>query len=268
MATSSMVPYSNPAGNNQTNPSLLKASASPILTVPTSNPLTSPLATAQTNPLIPTGAVTAPISSTSVTGTPTTGGTQLTPNAANAINPSTYNQLVDIYGGVGQELGAFEGSIAGTNSATLQEYINSLAPQEATSQANLSASLGAGGVSPNSSVAALGESNLQAQEFAQISGESANLTQSQQDLEAQLIESTLPSAQKQVADSSPWNILGNVLGDIGSAVSDVTGLGGITSLFSHGGSSSNSLPFGGADTTNEDTLLESLNTIGIPQGAS
>jgi len=128
-------------------------------------------------------------------------------------------------------------SISGTDSTALQEYIQSLAPTEATADANLHASLGAGGVSANSSVAALGESNLQAQETSAIAGEAASLTESQQSLEAKLIESTLPAAQQQVVDSSPLHILGQVLGDVGSAVGDVMGLGSITGMFGGAGAS-------------------------------
>jgi len=246
-----MVPYSNPAGNNQTSP---KSTLAPptVASLPSVNP-TNPATSLQANPLIPTGAGSpGAIAPASVIpgATANAGVPAFTPGTDNAINPTTYNQLTDIYGGVGQQLGAFEGSIAGTNSAALQEYITSLQPQEAQADANLHASLGAGGVSANSSVAALGESNLQAQEFASISGESASLTESQQQLEAKLIESTMPDAAKQVVDSNPLNIAGQVIGDIGSIASDFMGLGGITGGFklpSFGGASASVPSSGGSD---------------------
>ena len=281
MSTGSMVPYSNPAGNNQTTPKST-LTTTPASQLPGSGGTLSALSgspgatVAQSNPLIPAGAattVTTPtstssgISSTAVTGTApvsATGGTALTPNAANAIDPSAYNQLVDIYGGIGGELGAFEGSIAGTNSATLNEYIASLAPQEATAQANLNASLGAGGVSANSSVAALGNANLQSQEFANISAESANLTQSQQALEANLIESTLPAAAQQVADSSPWHIAGEVLGDIGSVVGDVTGLGALTGGFSSLAGVAGGAGAGSQYASLDNSAIYDMNNQGIP----
>lgn len=241
MATSSMIPYSNPAGNNQTSPVTAGTVGPGVATgaVPVANPL-QPGAAAGANPFIPAGgtaatSVSLPGSSpTPITSTAVTGAATPIP-ATGVVSGDAYNQLHDIYGAAGGTLTDFMNSISGTNSATLQEYIKSLAPQEATAAANLHASLGAGGVSANSSVAALGESNLQAQEFASIAGESANLTQSQQQLEASLIEGTLPDAAKQVADSNPWNILGTVLSDVGSVASDFLGVGGITGAFGGAG---------------------------------
>lgn len=247
MATSSMIPYSNPAGNNQTSPPVITSGGAPgvgsVGSIPTTNPV-NPGQAATQNPLIP------------ATATPGITSGSVLPGVAPAagqgvVSGDAYNQLRDIYGAAGGTLTDFMNSISGTNSATLQEYIKSLQPQEAQADANLHASLGAGGVSANSSVAALGESNLQAQEFAAIAGESANLTQSQQNLEAHLIEGTLPDAAKQVADSNPLNIFGTVLGDIGSVVGDVMGLGGITGgLSSMFGGSSGSIPAGNAEIAN------------------
>ena len=260
MATSSLVPYSNPAGKNQTSPGT--TSPTPIVSqVPTATPL-NPTAAASTNPLVPSATA---ITSNSVVpaATSTTSAAQLTPGSANAIDPTAYNQINDIYGGTGQLFSSLLGSISGTNSASLQEFIQSLVPQEATAQANLNSALGASGVSANSTVAAIGDANLQSQEFATVSGEAEKLTQSQQDLEAQLIESIMPSAEKQVADSSPLAILGDVLGDVGSAASDVLGLGGITGGLGLGGSSSSSAATVPSTGTSEDSLLESINMLGI-----
>lgn len=225
----------NPTTATLGNPLVPAGVGAPGVTVP-GQPLTGATPTGGISP-------TSVVPGASGTGVPTPA---FTPGANNAINPQTYNQLVDIYGGVGQQLGAFEGSIAGTDSAALQEFVQSLAPQEATAQANTNASLGAGGVSANSSVAAIADSNLQAQEFAAISGESEKLTENDQSLTANLIESTLPSAEKQVADSNPLNILGDVLGDVGSVVGDVMGLGavtgGVNSLFKSGFGGASSVP--------------------------
>lgn len=224
----------NPTTATIGNPLVPVSTSGPGVTVP-GQPLTGATSTAGISPtsVVP-GAASGP-------GTPA-----FTPGTNNAINPDTFNQLHDIYGGVGDQLGAFEGSIAGTDSAALQEFIQSLAPQEATAQANTNASLGAGGVSANSSVAAIADSNLQAQEFAAISGEAEKLTENDQSLTANLIESTLPSAEKQVADSNPLNILGSVLGDVGSIASDVMGLGAVTggasSLFKSGFGGASSVP--------------------------
>jgi hypothetical protein len=220
-----MVPYSNPGGNNQTTPGASNA----LPAINTLNPIATPTpinptAAATVNPLVPASAIVPSSIPTAGTGSQTVSG-------------AAYNQLNDIYGAAGGTLTNFMNSMSGTNSAVLQEYIQSLAPQEATADANLHASLGAGGVSANSSVAALGEANLQAQETSAIAGEAANLTESQQSLEAKLIESTLPAAQQQVVDSSPLHIFGQVLGDIGSAVGDVMGLGSITGMFGGAGAS-------------------------------
>jgi hypothetical protein len=105
--------------------------------------------------------------------------------------------------------------MSGTNSAVLQEYIASLVPQEAKAQANVNATLGAGGVSTNSSVAALADANLAAQEQASIAGESASLTQSQEQLTAQLLTGVEPAAAAETAQSG-WSVFGDVLSGIGA----------------------------------------------------
>lgn len=243
MATSSMVPYSNPAGNNQTTPTSTVASV-PASMLPASNPL-QPTTAAASNPLIPASSVIPP---SIAAPTPITGDTTQATNIAPIVPGGTASnnlqtQLVDIYGqGVGASLFNEINNMSGTNSTVLQEYIASLQPQEATAQANLNASLGAGGVSANSSVAALGDANLQAQETGQIAQESANLTMDQQQLTSQLLQGTEGAAIKEVA-SSGWDVLGSVLGDVGSIAGDVMGLGGITGMFGGSGGGS-SIPMG------------------------
>lgn len=214
MATSSMVPYSNPAGRNQTSPST-RITATPLTTVPTSSPV-NPTAVAQDNPAVPSGVVTAP-GGTSATVSTTPGGDQ----------SAFYQQLQDIYGASGNQLFDFMQKIGGVDSQTLQDYIKSLQPQFAKSEANLRASLGAGGVSANSSVAALGEADLQSQEQGLISGESANLLQSQEQLQAMLLGGVLPSAEKQVADSSGWNTFAQILNAVGGVAGSFMGLGDV-----------------------------------------
>lgn len=212
MATNSMIPYSNPAGNNQTTPGAgTMAQAVPLPVTSPMNPTAAPAA----NPLIPN--VIPGVSST----VPSAGST-----AANQTN--TQQQLTDIYGqGVGTDLTDLLGSIGGTNSTTLQEFEQSLVPQEATAKANLDASLGAAGVGGNSSVAAIGNANLQAQEFAATSNETAQLTQEGQQLESNILGQTEGAAEKEVA-SSGWDVFGQVIGDVGSLAGDVLGMGGIT----------------------------------------
>ena len=160
MATSSMIPYSNPAGKNQTSPSVQGTAAQPT-TLPGATPGASATATpttATSNPLIPAVA---------------SGGA-----VPSVTSDSLGSELSDIFGsGVGGAASSFLGSISGTDSVILQEYVKSLGPQMATAQAQTNAALGAGGVSANSSVAAIADANLQAQEFSSIAQESAALTQ-------------------------------------------------------------------------------------------
>lgn len=260
MATSSMVPYSNPAGKNQTSPSST-ISTMPSQGLPIVSP-TNPGAANIANPLIPasgTPGITVPsqtvsaVPSTSSTGITAgqvtgTGSTSAAPGQTSAgtgfITSGTDNgmnalqkQYQDIYGqGTGDSLYTLLNSMSGTNSTILQEYIQGLQPQEAAASANLRAGLGAGGVSANSSVAALGEANLQAQEFATISNESANLTAHQEDLTANILQGTQSDSAREVA-SSGWDILGSVLQDAGSIAGNVLGVGGITGAFGLGKSS-------------------------------
>lgn len=202
MATNSMVPYSNPAGKNQTSPVSTLSTATPGMAVPTSTP-TDPAAAIQANPAIP------------ATATPTVPSTV----AAPGTDQPFAQQLNDIYGASGDSLYWFLQNMSGVNSQTLQDYIKSLGPEFAKSDANLRASLGAGGVSANSSVAALGEANLKASEDALVAGESANLLQSQEQLQANLLESVLPDARNEISDSSGWNTFAHI-------IDGIAGLGG------------------------------------------
>jgi hypothetical protein len=166
---------------------------------------------AQTNPFAPN----APN-----LGLNTTSGAQI----AQSSDPNQnllQKQLVDIYGkGVGGELTGLLTSMQGTDSAALQSYIASLQPQEAKAQASTNATLGAQGVSGNSSVAAIADSNLQAQETAAIAGESAQLQTHQEDLTASILSGTQQSAQKEVA-SSGWQVFGDVLNSLGQDAAKV-----------------------------------------------
>ena len=182
-----------------------------------------------------------PAASGTVPGTQQTNSTNgATPNtsAQNGFitNNSSYSsgqndlqkQLVDIYGkGTGGSLFSLLNNMSGTNSAVLQEFIQSLVPQEAKASADVNASLGAEGVGANSSVNAIAQSNLKSQEFAAISGESANLTQNQEQLTAQILEGTSGASSKEVA-SSGWQVFGDVLNNAATdAGSILKGIGSI-----------------------------------------
>ena len=223
MPNISTVPASNIAGNNQTSPILTaKSPAAPTVPVsPIAVPGTHP---GQQNSFVPVTA--GSVLPTGASGVADSGG--LVNSSANTFGTTGAldKQLGDIYGkGIGGSLSSLLGSIGGVDSATLQEYIKSLAPQEATAQANLSANLGAAGISPNSSVNAIASSNLQAQEFADIAGESANLTQSGEQLKAGILGNMQGAAAQEVA-SSGWDVFGQVMQGVANLGGDVIGAAG------------------------------------------
>lgn len=241
MATSSMVPYSNPAGNNQTKPSIgvltsgagaigaggkaggalpVVSPVAPVGSTGTTNPF-MPAPIVGTTPGVPTGPVPMGAGGPSA---PTITSSFITPNSSYSSGENDLQkQLIDIYGkGVGGSLFQLLNSASGTNSTILQQYIASLQPQFAKSQADLGASLGAGGVSPNSSVAALGEANLKAQEDALISGESAKLTTAQEDLTASLLGGMSGAAAKEVA-SSGWDVFAQIMEGVGNVAGTAIG---------------------------------------------
>jgi len=228
----SLIPASNPAGNNQTNPlNSVLGKTTPIATAPGVGVQNNPYMPAGGTSTVPTSPA-APVYNapsrpqaltTSTTGT---GGSS---GAAGFItDKSSYSsgendlqkQLIEIYGkGVGGSLYSLLSSMSGTDSKVLQEYIASLQPQMAKAQADVNATLGAGGVSANSSVAAIADANLQAQEQAAIAGESAKLTLGQEELTANLLQGMQGASAKEVA-SSGWDVFANVIdqitGDIGN----------------------------------------------------
>jgi hypothetical protein len=238
------IPFSNPAGNNQTNPT---STAKPVAVAGTAMPGATG-ASAAVNPYV------APAST--VASVPTSGGS----------GGDLGKQLTDIYGsGVGGALSSELGSMSGTNSAILQEYKASLAPQMATAQANVNAALGAGGVSSNSSVAAIADANLQAQETAAISGESAQLTEHDQDLTANILGSTMGAAEKETA-SSGWTVFGDVMGaisqDAGAILHGGAGATNTSPMGSSTGNSGNSANVGSMLST--ETRADT-NSIGAPE---
>ena len=237
------IPFSNPAGNNQTNPT---STAKPVAVAGSAMPGSTGAPTA-VNPYV------APLST--VASVPTSGGS----------GGELGKQLTDIYGsGVGGALSSELGSMSGTNSAILQEYKASLAPQMATAQANVNAALGAGGVSSNSSVAAIADANLQSQETAAIAGESAQLTEHDQDLTANILGSTMGAAEKETA-SSGWTVFGDVMGAISQDAGAIL----------HGGArATNTAPSsqasGSSNSANVGSMLSAetradTNAIGAPE---
>jgi hypothetical protein len=256
----SSVPFSNPAGNNQTNPvSSLMPKGTP-----------SSGATGATNPFMPSTGSSSPTpramgggnqipsaaggSTPNTTGVPNVGGLGTTGKNVAGDTGAVDKQLTDIYGkGVGGALAKLLEGMSGTDSQVLQDYIKSLQPQMATAQANTNAALGAGGVSANSSVAAIADANLQAQETAAVAGESAKLTMNQEELTASILGNMQGAASKEVATSG-WNIFGDVMsqitGDIGNLITPGAKSNSGTKSNSGGGStagpamSAPQLPFG------------------------
>ena len=237
------IPFSNPAGKNQTNPSPIAAGSTtrmPSGAIPGSPQIPgTPVST--TNPYVPPP-----------TATPGAGGglTPFNPGGGPASSASNgfitsgtdagqnalQKQLTDIYGqGTGASLFSLLNNMSGTDSTILQEYIKSLQPQMSTAQANTNAALGAGGVSANSSVAAIADSNLQSQEFASIASESANLTQSQEQLTSQILQGTEGASAKEVA-TSDWSVLGDVLNNVTGDIGNVLSIGGLSIPGSKGSS--------------------------------
>lgn len=238
MSTNNMVPYSNPAGNNQTTPGAggpgLNQGSVPggpigVVAKATGTAATlNPTGVAQANPLIPSIPGTTGLNQGGQPGGPVgavasavSTGTSTVPTSLSSIQGTSANaadsdkQLTDIYGaGVGGDINNLLNSIGGVNSTTLQQYDASLQPGFAQAGANLDASLGAGGVSANSSIAALGQANLQAQEQGMEAGENAQLLQSGQNLEASILAGTEHDAATETAQSG-WDVFGQVLSGIG-----------------------------------------------------
>ncbi len=242
MGTPANIPFSNNGGNNQYSPAVGAGSTpSPIVSTGTpgigmgnipNNPYSPvPTGTAPTannpgvsNPIVP-GAVAAPTNPLQSGSGGYAGNVQPIVPGGTASN-NLLKQFTDIYGqGTGASLFNLVNNMSGTDSTVLQEYIQSLAPSFAQSQATVNTTLGEQGVGKNSTVNAIAQSNLQSQENANISGEAASLTMDQQQLTAQILEGTEGASAKETA-SSPWTILGNVLAsgasDIGAITSGAT----------------------------------------------
>lgn len=222
------LPVSNPAGNNQTTP------GAGSFAMP--QPIVAPAKPgAGANSFVP---ITAGATPSVATPTPATVpvGTSTSPSGPVAgASSALTTQYNDIYGsGVGGALSQLIGSLPGQSAASLQAYINSLMPQEATAQANVNASLGAAGVGANSSVAAIGDANLQAQETAAIGQEESQLTLNQEQLEGSLLSGTENAAVAENA-SSGWDVFGQVLQGLGGLAGAATlgagEAGGFSKLF-------------------------------------
>jgi len=207
--STSQLPTSNAAGNNQYSPPLqglppatpVFSSFTPSGGMQTTNPYLSVPATGAIGGQ-PAGSIYNPASSQS------SGQTDIS------------KQLIDIYGkGVGGSLNYLLQNMSGTDSAIFQQYLSSMQPAIAQQKAALAQGLGAMGISGDSSVQGIAQSNLAAQIAAQESGVNANLMQQQLQDTMSILTGAAPSAQKEVAQSG-WtdfaNVMANITGDVGA----------------------------------------------------
>lgn len=228
------VPYGNPAGANQANPALQSTSLSGA---------TAPMGASTVPAPIPGGST--PTSTNPyMIGSPTPATTGAVPGAA--IDQATQQQMnqskqwTDIYGkGTGGAIASEYQGMQGANSAAYQAYLASMAPTWAAQQATYGQGMGAGGVSPNSTVNAIGLSNLLANQAATASGVDASMIMQNQTQRLNLLQGMEGASAQEVA-SSGWDVFGKVVGEVGSLAGDVMGMGGavggLSNLFGMGAS--------------------------------
>jgi hypothetical protein len=263
MATSAVrLPTSNPAGNNQTAPMGLTSASKTVSPMPFTSQAQG------TNPLMSgTSGATPQALPAQQVGTPL--DTSVTPgslyNSTSSYSSGESNiekQLIDIYGkGVGGELNSILQGMSGEDSAIFQQWLASMAPVEASETAQLQSTLGSQGVSANSSVSAIANSNLQSQFNAQAAGVDSQLMQQQLQDTIGILQGTQQDAAKEVA-SSGWgtfaDVMSNITGDIGnlmggsyqSSGSNIAGLGasaptGMTNTAPYAAVQQSSLPASG-----------------------
>lgn len=228
------IPYGNPAGVNQANPALGASSGVRGGIVPYGTSGSTP-------PPIPGG--TTPTSTNPyMLGTVPGGSTQ--------GQQDLMKQWTDIYGkGTGGSMASEYAGMQGTNSAAFQAYLASMNPMWAQQMAQFGQGMGAAGVGPNSTVEALGMSNLLAQQGAQASGVNAQMIMQNQAERLGLLQGTEQASAQEVA-SSGWDVFGQVLGDVGGLAATFMGMPGGSiggQMFSHlfgGGHSGGAVPTG------------------------
>ena len=242
------VPYGNPAGLNQANPVISSNIAKPTASTPA--PIPGGGAPSSSNPYLigtgatPTGAVPAAPS-----------GQPLTPEQQAQQNLN--KQWTDIYGqGTGSAMLSEYQGLQGPNSAAYNALVQSLAPYFAQQKADFAQGMGAAGVSPNSTVEALGLSNLQTGQGATLAGEDARMIMENQAQRLGLLQGTEGASAAETAQSG-WDVFGQIAGAVGNLASPFTGglsslIGkGVQGLFSKGGGSVPS--FGGGGPAGEWT---------------
>jgi len=224
MATSPVrLPSSNTAGNNQTGPPGLQGANKPAA-IPFSS------TGGGSNPLIPAagtgsgGFPTATPQNQQFGTSPSGAGSLYDPSSSYSNGQSNIDkQLVDIYGkGVGGMLDNLLKGMSGEDSAIFQQWLKSMQPVEASERASLQGSLGAGGVSANSSVNAIASSNLESQFNAQAAGVNSQLMQQQMQDTLDVLMGVRGDAAKEVS-SSGWGVLAEVMNNITGDVGNLMG---------------------------------------------
>jgi hypothetical protein len=238
------VPYANPGGINQTAPTTASAAGAPKaypLSSGTSVPGAIP-GGSQPSTLNPysfaSGVGAVPGAVGSPTGTPTT--TMPGTTGPNAQDSDLYKQWTDILGtGTGGSLFSFMQGLPGTQSDIFKQWLSSMQPQYNAAEQARKQSLSAGGVSPNSTINALSESNLQAEEVAQQGGVNAQLMQTNQADTMNILQNMQGLAAQQVVSDSPWATFGRIINAAGAIGGDIMGMAGgmgaVKGLFGGGG---------------------------------
>jgi hypothetical protein len=261
MATSPVrLPTSNVAGNNQTSPGV-GASAARVPIVPFSaraegNGTMNPF-----NPFMHSMG-----SMMGSTPSDTSTGSLYDPSTSPGYNGQSNigKQLTDMYGkGVGGMLDNLLKGMSGDDSAIFQQWLASMKPVEASERAGLQGTLASEGVSGNSSVSAIANSNLTGEFNAQAAGVNSQLMQSQLQDTLSILMGTRGDASKEVA-SSGWgvfaDVMNNITGDAGNLMggsykSSGSNYGGIGSA--DNGAAAQLPNFGAQSQPNE---LDQLNT--------
>jgi hypothetical protein len=225
----STLPTSNVAGNNQTSPGTgAPPTAMPIFTPPQAGPgAPSPMGAGNPNTLI-TGLP--PTMTGALPGSPTTTAPGTDPN-----NPLLDKQLVDIFGkGIGGSLDSTLSGMSGVDSAIFQQWQAGQVPVQQQERAAMHQQEGSAGVSANSSVAAIADTDLTGQFNAQAADVNAKLMEQNQQNTLGVLQGAEGAAAKEVA-SSGWDVFGQVMQGLGGLAGDVVGAaggaGGFSSLF-------------------------------------
>jgi hypothetical protein len=106
-----------------------------------------------------------------------------------------------------------------------------MAPTFQQQRNDLMAGLGTAGVGANSTVAALGESDLAAKQGATLAGEDARMIMENQQQRLNLLQGTEGAAMAQTAQDSGMGIFGSIINDIGGLATTAMGMPGFSSLF-------------------------------------